>query len=83
LVRFRRRGETQSSNVRRLLESVIDCHGEQSLHGFVVTADLGYGNIALLEDLIQHGISANFHNARAPSCMPSICWLVFSERRSF
>jgi hypothetical protein len=35
LVRFRRRGETQSSNVRRLFESVIDCHGEKYLHGFV------------------------------------------------
>jgi hypothetical protein len=60
LVKFRRIGDTQSSNGRRLFESVIDCHGEQSLHGFFVTADRGYGNLALLEDIIQHGISAIF-----------------------
>jgi hypothetical protein len=43
-----------------LIDSVIDCHGEHSLHGFIVPVGCGYGNLALLEDLIQHGISAMF-----------------------
>jgi hypothetical protein len=42
MVRFRRRGESQSKNVMQLMESVLQNHGEQSLHGFVITADRGF-----------------------------------------
>lgn len=39
MVRFRRRGVSQSSNVSSLLDAVLEGRGEHSLHGFIVTAD--------------------------------------------
>lgn len=47
-LRFRRRGEKQSQNVGKSLGGILDGRGEQSLTGFIITADRGYGKYALL-----------------------------------
>ena len=57
-IRFRRRGETQASNVKRLVESLLEGRGEQSVHGLVVTGDRGYGKISLIRELMKHGIGS-------------------------
>jgi hypothetical protein len=57
-VRFRRRGEQQSANVLRLISTLIEGRGEQCLHGLVLTADRGYGSIALIRTLLRHGIGS-------------------------
>jgi hypothetical protein len=40
-VRFRRRGRTQGENVSQLLNYILESRGEQSFHGFTMTADRG------------------------------------------
>lgn len=56
--RFRRRGEQQCDNARRLISTFIDVRGDNSLHGLVLTADRGYGNLSLIRSLLLHGISS-------------------------
>ena len=58
MVRFRRRGESQSTNVSKLLKNVIEGRGEQSLHGLIVTADRGYGGLSLIRIVLQHGVGS-------------------------
>ena len=57
-VRFRRRGESQTSNVRSLIEYLMEGRGEQSMHGFVITADRGYGRVSLMRELMGRGIGS-------------------------
>lgn len=57
-VRFRRRGESQAENVDKVLQTLLGGRGEQSVLGFVVTADRGYGNLSLLKNLLKQGIGA-------------------------
>lgn len=42
-VRFRRRGESQFSNVEKIFYSMTEDQGKMSLHGLIVTVDRGYG----------------------------------------
>ena len=48
VIRFRRRGERQTSNIRHIIITLIECRGEQSIHGLVITADRGYGGLSLI-----------------------------------
>ncbi|CDF37457.1 unnamed protein product [Chondrus crispus] len=57
-VRFRRRGEPQSTNVLELICTLIEGRGEQCLHGLVIKADRGYGSESLIRTLLQHGIGS-------------------------
>eukprot|EP00474_Spongospora_subterranea_P007755 CRZ08213.1 hypothetical protein [Spongospora subterranea] len=59
-IRFRRRGEFQVRNVDRQLNYILDACGEQSLNGFVMTADRGYGSMSLLKAMLSHGIRCIF-----------------------
>ena len=52
MMRFRRRGVSQSSNVSSLLDAVLEGGGEHSLHGFIVTADRGYGKLEIIQELL-------------------------------
>lgn len=58
MVRFRRRGVTQTSNVSSLLDALLEGRGEQSVHGLVVTAERGYGKLELIEELVRHCVWA-------------------------
>ncbi|PXF43989.1 hypothetical protein BWQ96_06222 [Gracilariopsis chorda] len=58
MVRFRRRGESVFSNVRNLVDALLEGRAEQSIRGFVLTADRGYGKVALLRELLKHGIGS-------------------------
>lgn len=40
-VRFRMRGESQSSNVEKLVDTLTEDRGEMSMHGMILTADMG------------------------------------------
>lgn len=51
-VRFQKQGESQSSNVERLLDSLTEDQGQMFMYGLIVTADRGYGSIGLLKSLI-------------------------------
>lgn len=42
-VRFRRRGESQASNLEKLLNTLSEDRGEMSMHGMIVTVDMGEG----------------------------------------
>lgn len=55
-VRFRRRGESQASNVEKLLDVFTSGHGEMSLRGIVASADRGYGSLKLLKNFISRGM---------------------------
>lgn len=55
-VRFRRRGETQATNVDRLLDVFVAGHGEISLRGIIASADRGYGSITLLKSFLSRGM---------------------------
>lgn len=57
-VRFRRRGQTQTTNVIKLLDILVESRGEQSLHGLVLTADRGYGSMSLMRILMGRGIGS-------------------------
>ena len=72
--RFRRRGEKESQNVGKFLGGILDGRGEQSLTGFIITADRGYETYALLKEVLKDGIS--FCHATAHHKVPSICWFV-------
>jgi hypothetical protein len=52
-VRFRRRGNSQANNVRNLLNCVLESRGEQSFHGFTITADRGYAKMSLVKELLK------------------------------
>ena len=58
MVRFRRRGESQFTNVRNLIADLLDSRGEQSMHGCIFTADRGYGKMSLLRELKMNGIGS-------------------------
>ena len=58
IVRFRRRGEKQSHNVKHLIRNLLEGHGEHSVHGLVCTADRGYGSTALLRSLLSDNIGS-------------------------
>lgn len=60
MVRFRRRGESQTENVEKLINSIVDERGESSLSGFVVTADRGYGKISMIPSLATRGVGFVF-----------------------
>ena len=60
MVRFRRRGEKQSDNVKQLIRNLLEGHGEHSIHGLVFTADRGYGSMALLKLLLSYNIGSIF-----------------------
>ena len=60
MVRFRRRGESQASNVEKLVRTVVDARGEESLSGFVFTADRGYGKMSMIAFLARKGIGFIF-----------------------
>lgn len=47
-VHFRRRGESQTSNTKKLLEHFIEMRGELLLNGLAATVDRRYGSMALL-----------------------------------
>ena len=53
MVRFRRRGVSQAENVSMLVQAILEGRGEQTLHGFIVTADRGYGKISLMRELLH------------------------------
>lgn len=55
-VRFRRRGESQSINVQKILEQFTSGYVELSMCGIVATADRGYGSLNLLKSLISRGM---------------------------
>ena len=55
MVPFRRRGESQSTNVLKLFKCLIEGRCEQSLHGLIVTADRGYRGFSVIRILLQHG----------------------------
>jgi YqaJ-like viral recombinase domain len=55
-VRFRRRGRTQSDNVNQLLSSILESRGEQSFHGFTITADRGYAKMSLVKQLLKYDL---------------------------
>lgn len=57
-LRFRRRGQGQCDNVDKLLNDILDGRGKQSLLGFVITADRGYGKLSLLKKLLKNGIGS-------------------------
>ena len=59
-VRFRRRGQSQTSIVDELLSIVLKDQGTQSLRGVIVTADRGYGRLSLLRSLLAHEIGSLF-----------------------
>ena len=52
MVRFRRRGVSQAENVSMLVQAILEGRGGQTLHGFIVTADGGYGKISLMRELL-------------------------------
>ena len=47
-IRFRRKGEGQHENVQKLLTHMLDGRAVQSLCGFKITADRGYGSLKLI-----------------------------------
>jgi hypothetical protein len=57
-VRFRRRGHKQTENVNQVLNCILESRGEQSFHGYTITADRGYENMALVKQLLNHDIGA-------------------------
>ena len=59
-IRFRRRGEGQHENVQKLLTHMLEGRTGQSLCGFTITADCGYGSLKLIEELNKQGVSAIF-----------------------
>ena len=59
-IRFRRRGEGQHENVQKLLTHIPDGRTSQSLCGFTITADRGYGSLKVIEELNKQGVSAVF-----------------------
>jgi hypothetical protein len=71
-VRFRRRGEQQSANVLRLISTLIEGRGEQCLHGLLLTADRGYGSIALIRTLLRHGIGSIVMPQHLLRCHPFV-----------
>ena len=58
MVRFRRRGESQASNVEKLVNTVVDARGEESLSEFVITADRGYGKMSMIPSLARKEINS-------------------------
>lgn len=58
MVRFRRRGISQTDNVYSLVEAILEGRGEQSVHGFILTADRGYGKLSLMRELLCHRIGS-------------------------
>ena len=58
MVRFRRRGESQLTNVRSLIADLLESRGEQSMHGCIFTADRGYGKMSLLREFQRNGIGS-------------------------
>ena len=60
MVRFRRRGESQACNVEKLVNTVVDARGEESLSGFVITADRGKGKMKMIPSLARKGIGFIF-----------------------
>ena len=78
-VRFRRRGESQFENVSKMLDLVFEGRGERSLHGFVLTADRGYGRIELMQMLLDKSIgSVCVMPHHINNCHPSISFINIS-----
>lgn len=53
---FRRRSDSQTIKVEKLLDDMVECQGQMSLNGLTVTEDRGYGSIGLLKSLIGRRI---------------------------
>jgi hypothetical protein len=60
MVRFRRRYQSQVASVDELLGSLLCEQGSHSLHGLILTADGGYGRMALVKKLLTHGVGILF-----------------------
>lgn len=60
MVRFRRRGESQTSGVEKLINAVVNARGDESLSGFVIAADRGYRKMRMMPGLSRRGIGFIF-----------------------
>jgi hypothetical protein len=58
MVRFRRISEAQSLSVSKPFEDVLYARGEQSVCGFIITADRGYAKMSLVKVLNGLGTSS-------------------------
>lgn len=55
-MRFRPLGEVHTVNGEKLIVGLFEARGEQSLSGFVITADRGYVKLSMVPNLSQKGI---------------------------
>lgn len=73
-LRFRRKGEVQLVSVRKLLETLLEGRGEESLSSLIVTADRSHGKEAFMELFMEFGLFP-FLSCRITFCDAIHLWL--------